>query len=82
MPMKKSPNERMRDIAAEISGEVRIVVNTTVSGMWLSVTLHYGNQSIHANTVNDIDNAVDICLAEAEALLGMYQPQMLEEVKA
>ncbi len=81
MPIKKSNNERMRDISREISGEVYVRVETTLTPNWLRVTLHYGEQTTRMETVSDIDAAVEICLSEAEALLGMYAPATLEEVK-
>lgn len=79
MPLKKSHNERMRDIAREISGEVYVRVSTTLSSNWLDVCLHYGSQVVRAHTVNGISDAVEVCLDEAEALLGMYVPATLEE---
>jgi hypothetical protein len=82
MPMKKTPNERMRDIAREISGDVFVRISTTVSGNWLDVCLHYGTQTIHAHAVIDIDTALDVCLDEAEASLGMYIHETAEEVAA
>jgi hypothetical protein len=69
----------MRDIAREISGDVSVRINTTVSGNWIDVCLHYGTQVVRTHTVNRIDVALDVCLDEAESLLGMCCPTTLEE---
>lgn len=78
MPLKMSPNERMRKIAAEISGDVFVRVDTTLGGDWLHVTLYYGDARSRISTINNIDQAIDLCLDDAEIQLGMCVPETLE----
>lgn len=81
MPIKASNNERMRRIAAHVSGEVCVRIDTTLTPNWLHVVLYYGDESVRTQTVNGIDAAVDACIDEAEILLGIGKP-VAEEVEA